>query len=94
MLTKKLETETTILKSLIGIFLKKGEKNRLHDICVKHKISIPYPELFKDDLHYYLWGLRDNKIGLIGTVVMNHLSENGGTIFQSLDELEAYLKGE
>ena len=94
MFTRKIDDETTITKSLIGIFLKKGEKKRLFDICIKYEISIPYPNLFADDTHYYLWGLRDSRIGLIGTVIMNHLSENDGTIFQSLDELETYLKGE
>ena len=33
-------------------------------------------------------------IGLISTVIMNYLSVNNGTIFQSLDVLEDYLKGE
>lgn len=81
-------------KSLFGLLLKKGEKNRLYDICVKYGIEITYPKLFADDTHYYLWGIRENSIGLIGTVIMNYLSESNGTIFQSLDELEDYLKGE
>lgn len=80
-------------KSLFGLLLKKGEKNRLYDMCIKYGIEITYPNLFADDTHYYLWGIRENSIGLIGTVIMNYLQDNG-TIFQSLDELEDYLKGE
>lgn len=94
MLTRKIDDETTITKSLIGVFLKKGEKNKLYDICTKYEISIPYPNLFTDDTHYYLWGIRNNRIGLISTFIMNYLSENNGTIINNLEELEAYLKGE
>lgn len=80
------------VKSLCGLFLKKGEKSRLYEICIKYGIPISYPSLFAVDTHYYLWGISKKGIGLVGTVIMNYLSENNGTIFQSLDELEEYLK--
>ena len=96
MLSKKLEQleESVVMKSLCGLYLKKGEKGKLYNICIKYGISISYPGLFNDETHYYLWGLSKNGIGLITTVIMNYLSQNNGTIFQSLDELEDYLKGE
>ena len=83
-----------VSKSLYGLFLKKGEKSKLYDICIKYNIPIRYPNLFIDDTHYYLWGISENGIGLIGTIIMNHLSYSNGTIFNSLDELEQYLKGQ
>jgi len=91
---KKLEemTERT-LKELCGLCLKKGEKGKLHELCVKYGIPITYPSLFADDTHYYLWGIKKNGIGLISTVIMNCLSENNGKIVHSLEELEEYLKG-
>ena len=46
---------SVVAKSLYGLVLKKGEKNRLYDICLKYRISITYPNLFSDDTHYYLW---------------------------------------
>ena len=93
---KKLEDfeSNVVSKSLCGLYLKKGEKSKLYNLCIKYGIPITYPSLFVDDTHYYLWGIRENSIGLIGTVIMNFLSESNGTIFQSLDELEDYLKGE
>lgn len=80
------------IKSLCGLYLKEGEKKKLYEICIKYNIPITYPALFSDDTHYYLWGVRKTGIGLIGTIVMNYLEANNGTIFQSLDELEEYLK--
>ena len=85
---------SVVSKSLCGLYLKKGEKIRLYDICIKYGIPITYPKLFADDTHYYLWGVRKTSIGLIGTVIMNSIEQNNGTIFHSLDELEEYLKGE
>ena len=93
-MTNKLQQleQKDITKTLCGLFLKQGEKDKLYKLCVKYDININYPNLFLDDVHYYLWGIINNGIGLIGTVIMNYLSENGGTIFHSLDELENYLK--
>ena len=85
---------SVVSQSLCGLYLKKGEKSRLYDICIKYGIPITYPKLFADDTHYYLWGVRKTSIGLIGTVIMNSIEQNNGTIFHSLDELEEYLKGE
>ena len=79
-------------KSLCGLVLHEGEKGRLYDICVKYNIPITYPDLFSDDTHYYLWGISKKGIGLVGTIIMNYLSYNNGTIFHTLDELEEYLK--
>jgi len=83
-----------VAKSLCGLCLKKGEKRKLYEICIKYNIPITYPDLFEDDKHYYLWGISSTGIGLIGTVIMNYLELNNGTIFHSLEELEEYLKGE
>ena len=80
------------IKSLCGLYLEEGEKRKLYEICIKYNIPITYPTLFLDDTHYYLWGVRETGIGLIGTIIMNYLEANNGTIFQSLDELEEYLK--
>lgn len=82
------------LEKLCGLFLNKGEKNRLYEICIKYKIPIRYPNLFLDNTHYYLWGIRKTGIGLIGTVIMNYLKDNNGTVFYSLNELEKYLEKE
>ena len=82
------------LEKLCGLFLNKGEKNRLYEICIKYKILIRYPNLFLDNTHYYLWGIRKTGIGLIGTVIMNYLKDNNGTVFYSLNELEEYLEKE
>lgn len=79
-------------KSLCGLVLHEGEKGRLYDICVKYNIQITYPDLFSDDTHYYLWGISKKGIVLVGTIIMNYLSYNNGTIFHTLDELEEYLK--
>lgn len=83
-----------VAKSLCALCLKKGEKSKLYEICIKYNIPIIYPELFSDDTHYCLWGIRKTGIGLMGTIIMNYLQENNGTIFHSLYELEEYLKGE
>ena len=81
-----------VAKSLCGLVLHEGEKGRLYDICVKYNIPITYPDLFSDNTHYYLWGISKKGIGLVGTIIMNYLSYNNGTIFHTLDELEEYLK--
>lgn len=89
------EISNKTLDGLCGLYLKKGEKNRLYEICIKYGVPITYPSLFTDDNHYYLWGIKkDKSIGLISTVIMNCLSENNGTIFYTLEELEGYLIGE
>lgn len=80
------------LEKLCGLFLKKGEKERLKEICIKYNIPITYPSLFDNDSHYYFWGIRKTGIGLISTIIMNHLNDNNGTIFNSLYELEDYLQ--
>ena len=85
---------SVVTKSLKGLVLKEGEKTKLYDICIKYNVPITYPSLFEDDVHHSLWGISEKGIGLIGTIIMNYLSENDGTIFQSLDELEDYIKGE
>lgn len=77
---------------LCGLCLRKGEKSRLYEICVKYGVPITYPNLFNDNNHYPLWGVSKKGIGLVGTVIMNYLRQNNGTIFESLDELEEYLK--
>lgn len=61
-------------------------------MCIKYNIPISYLELFNNDNYYYLWGINKNGIGLIGTVIMNYWSTNNGMVFNSLDELEEYLK--
>lgn len=94
---KKLEQyeASVVAESICGLYFKKGEKQRLYEICIKYKVPITYPKLFVDETHYYLWGIKkDKSIGLLSTIIMNYLSENNGTIFQSLDELEKNLKGE
>ena len=92
--TKKLENyeANEQIKSLCRLYLKKGEKRRLYDICINYDIPITYPNLFEDDKHYYLWGIRKTGIGLISTHIMNFIENNNGTIFHSLNELEEYLK--
>ena len=96
MLVDKLkEYEASVTsKILCGLYLKEGEKSRLYDICLKHEIPITYPSLFVDNKHYYLWGISKKGIGLIGTIIMRGLEENNGIIFQTLEQLEEYLKGE
>ena len=91
---KKLEDfeAKVISKSLCGLYLKKGEKSKLYNLCIKYRIPITYHSLFDDDTHYYLWGISKKSVGLISTVIMNYLSVNNGTIFQTLDELEEYLE--
>ncbi len=79
-------------KTLIGLYLRKGEKEKLYNLCIKYNIPITYQGLFNDDTHYYLWGIRKTGIGLIGIVVMNYLEDNDGLIFHSLDVLEQYFK--
>ena len=83
---------SVVSKSLCGLVLKEGEKGKLYEICIKYGVPIIYPSLFTDNLHYYLWGLSKTGIGLVGTIIMNYLSQNNGIIFHSLDELEEYLK--
>lgn len=85
---------SVVTKSLKGLVLKEGEKSILYDICIKYGVPIIYPSLFEDDIHHSLWGISEKGIGLVGTIIMNYLSENNGTIFHSLEELEDYLKGE
>lgn len=90
----KIYEASEVAKRMCGLVLAEGEKSRLYDICIKYEISITYPSLFADDKHYYLWGISKNGIGLVGTMVMNGLKANNGRIFESLDELEDYLKGD
>lgn len=90
---KKYEA-SEVAKRMCGLVLTEGEKSKLYDICIKYNIPITYPSLFADDTHYNLWGISKNGIGLVGTIVMNGLKANNGIIFESLDELEEYLKGE
>lgn len=90
----KVLVERDITKSLCGVVLKKGEKRRLYEICIKYSISITYPNLFEDSIDYYLWGISKTGVGLIGTNIMNYLEDNNGKTFRNLDELEEYLKGE
>ncbi len=92
MVTRKLEELAKKKLNLCGLYLMKGDKKRLYEICIKYGIPITYPRLFEDDTHYYLWGIRKTGVGLVGTIIMNYLSENNGTIFHSLEELEEYLK--
>jgi len=92
MVTKKLEELRKKKLKLCGLYLKKGDKKRLYEICIKYGIPITYPSLFEDDTHYYLWGISKTGVGLVGTIIMNYLSENNGSIFQSLEEVEEYLK--
>ena len=87
---KKYEA-SVVAKSLYGLYLEEGEKERLYELCITYGIPITYPRLFEDDNHYYLWGIRKDGIGLISTLIMNYLDKNG-VIFQSLDELEESLK--
>ncbi len=82
------------LDVLWGLFLKKGEKRRLYEICIKYNIPISYPRLFEDDTHYYFWGIRKRGVGLISIVIMNYLNDNNGTVFHSIEELEDYLEKE
>lgn len=82
------------LEKLCGLFLKEGEKRRLHELCIEYGIPITYPKLFEDDNHYYFWGIRKTSIGLISVVIMNYLNDNNGTVFHSIEELEEYLKEE
>ena len=82
------------LENLCGLFLKKGEKEKLYELCIRYDIPISYPKLLNDDNHYYLWGIRKTGVGLIGTIIMNYLNDNGGTIFHSLVELKIYLEKE
>lgn len=91
---KKLEDfeANVVSKLLCGLYLKKGEKSKLYNLCIKYGIPITYHSLFDDDTHYYLWGISKKSVGLISTVIMNYLSVNNGTIFQTLDELEEYLE--
>lgn len=95
MSTKKFEelSKKKPEEEIKGLVLKKGEKKILLDICIKYGVTITYPSLFTDDNHYPLWGISKNGIGLVGTIIMNHLEQNEGTIFHTLDEFEEYLKG-
>ncbi len=80
-----------VFKALCGLCLKKGEKRRLYEICIKYNIPITYPQLFLNEDNYYLWGISSAGIGLISTIIMNHLNKNNGIIFHSLEELEEFL---
>lgn len=81
-----------VYKSLCGLYLKKGEKDKLYEICIKYNIAITYSSLFENDAHYYLWCISENGIGLCSTIIMNYLSENNGIIIKSLEQLEKYLR--
>lgn len=82
----------TVSKLLCGLCLKEGEKGKLYEICIKYGIPINYPSLFEDYKHYYLWGISTEVIELVGTIIMDYLSQSNEIIFHSLDELEEYLK--
>lgn len=86
---KMLRKET---KNSKGLIIQKGEKLKLYKLCKKYNITILYEELFEDNNDYYMWGINDNGIALIGTVLLNYLSSNNQIIFKSLDEFESYLK--
>lgn len=93
MAMKKLEENSKkTIEKLCGLVLGKGEKRKLYELCIKYHIPISYPDLFMDNNDYYLWGISKDGVGLVGTIIMHHLKENNGKIFNSLDELEEYLK--
>lgn len=52
-------------KALCSLCLKKGEKRRLYEICIKNNNPITYPQLFLNEDNYYLWGISSAGIGLI-----------------------------
>jgi len=73
---------------IVGLIIRKGEKQKLHKLCFAYNIPIPYPNLFENKKHYALWALSNEGIGLTGTVIMSHLD----TVLHGVDELEAYLQ--
>lgn len=58
-------------------------------MCIKHQIPIFYPELFENENEYHLWGISQDGIGQIGTIIMQNLAKE--KIFHSLSELEDFL---
>ena len=82
-----------MMKETIGFVLSSGKKEDLFKLCKKYGVTTRYDDIFTDGIEHYLWLLRDNDIGLIGTIGMMFLQKNGGRIIRGIEELEDYLRG-
>lgn len=49
-----------------------AEQKELLGICKEFSIKIAYPKLESDKNFYPLWGVINDSIGLVGTIVMRH----------------------
>ena len=80
---------------LFGLLLGDGEREKLHELCVREGIPITFPELFdKDAPMKYMWSFNINGIGGAGTIVMRHLKADGIPIIHGVKELEEFFSSE
>jgi len=62
------------------------ERDQLKALCIKHNIPLTYPELFEEENIQHLWGINNDGIGLVGTVIARYTPKDH--IIHSLEELE------
>lgn len=62
------------------------ERDQLKALCIKHNIPLTYPELFEEENIQPLWGINNDGVGLVGTVIVRHTPKEN--IFHSIIDLE------
>jgi len=66
------------------------ERDQLKALCIKHNIPLTYPELFEEENIQPLWGISNDGIGLVGTVIARYTPKDH--IIHSFEELEERIK--
>lgn len=65
------------------------ERDQLKALCIKHNIPLTYPELFEEENIQPLWGISNDGIGLVGTVIARNAPKDH--IIRSIEELDNIL---
>ena len=70
----------------VVVISSREERDQLKALCIKHNISLTYPELFKEKKIQPLWGISKSGVGLVGTIIARNTPKDH--IFHSIDELD------
>ena len=65
------------------------ERDQLKALCIQHNIPLTYPELFEEENIQPLWGISNDGIGLVGTVIASNAPKDH--IIRSIEELDNIL---
>lgn len=61
------------------------ERDQLKALCIKYNIPLTYPGLFEEENIQHLWGINNDGIGLVGTVIASNAPKDH--IIRSIEEL-------